>query len=121
MTKQLPEKDSVLINAFSWLADESLDKCFIKLGWKPIFETIEVNQQFFWAKLLVRLDVPDDFVGLRAVLPSIEWLLEDLAASSYVDQSSLSVAEKTFEGIKTFFEKNQQRHLRLLVAERYIC
>lgn len=106
MTKQLPEKDHILIKAFSWLSHDSVDKCFIKIGWKPLFESLEDDQQLFWAKLFVRLDVPGNFFGLRSVLPSIEWMLNDLSSSDYVDQAHWNLNQGTIQEIKGFFEKD---------------
>lgn len=104
MTKQLPEKDIILIKAFDWLCNESTDQCFIKLGWKPLFKHLEEHKHLFWAKLFVRLDVPDNFFGLKAVLPSIEWMLKDISLSEYVNRAYGDIKKVNTQEIKDFFE-----------------
>lgn len=70
--------DKIILKAYHWIGPHCFDGAFIKHGWRDVITLFSPERQLLWAKLLYRLDAPDNLHGLRTVLHCIKWMIDDL-------------------------------------------
>jgi len=98
---------SIKNKAYDWILSPPLDNAYVLLGWKPIFETLEVERHLFWAQLFRRLDTPDNLHGLRSVLYAIEWMAQDLKKIFKSDETTFQEILNGIEHLREHFSNQK--------------
>jgi hypothetical protein len=101
------QKEEIRNKAYDWMLSPPLEKAYTLVGWKPVFETLEVDRHLFWAELFKRLDAPDNLHGLRSVLYSIEWMAKDLKTIFKSDGTTFQQIITDIEHLRKSFDSQQ--------------